>query len=121
MRRGFSRTPVLLTLALTAAGTLTGCHHLPPPTPLEQLSAQQVEGYNVFERRCAICHYERVDKARNGPALAALFKKPYLPSGAPANDERVSATILHGRGLMPAQSNIEPDELASLLAYLHTV
>ena len=102
-------------------GVLSGCHELPPPTPLDQLNPLQVQGYNVFEQRCAICHYERSNKAKNGPSLAGVFKKPYLPSGAPANDERVSATILHGRGLMPAQSTIDPDELTALLAYLHTV
>ena len=106
---------------MAAAGTLTGCHPLPPPTPLDQLNAQQTEGYHVFQRRCSSCHYERSNQARNGPALVGLYKKTYLPSGAPADDERVSATVLHGRGMMPAQSNIDPDELASLLAYLHTV
>ena len=74
----------------------------------------------VFQTHCSLCHYERLDGAKNGPALVGLFKKPYLPSGAPANDERVSATILHGRNLMPPQ-NLDADELAALLAYLHTV
>ena len=110
-----------LLLSGFAAALFTGCHRLPPPTPLDQLNAEQTNGYNVFQTRCAVCHYERIDKARSGPALVGLFKKPYLPSGAPANDERVSATILHGRNLMPAQPNIELGDLAALLAYLHTV
>lgn len=117
----FARSAALFASSLVIAGTLSGCHQVPPPTPLDGLTPQQTAGYNVFERRCAICHYERTDKAKNGPSLAGLFKKTYLPSGAPANDDRVSNTILHGRGLMPAQPNIDPDELASLLAYLHTV
>ena len=98
----------------------SGCRHVEPPTPLTQLNQQQTVGYMVFQTRCSLCHYERVDASKNGPALAGLFKKPYLPSGAPANDDRVSATILHGRGLMPAQ-NLDQDELAAILAYLHTV
>ena len=106
---------------LTSLLLLAGCHHLAPPTPIEQLNAQQSAGHAVFQARCAVCHYERVDQAKNGPALAGVFQKPYLPSGALANEERVTATILHGRGLMPAQGNIDPDSLAALLAYLHTV
>ncbi len=116
----FLRSLVAL-LSLAALVPSTGCHHLTPPTPLEQLNAQQSAGQAVFQAHCAVCHYERVDQAKNGPALVGLFQKPYLPSGAPANDERVTATILHGRGLMPAQGNLDPEGLAALLAYLHTV
>ncbi len=101
-------------------GDLAGCHHIDPPTPIAQLNQGQTLGYMVFQTHCEICHYERLDQPKNGPALVGIFKKPYLPSGAPANEERVTATILHGRGLMPAQ-NLGPDELAALLAYLHTV
>lgn len=105
---------------LAAAGLITGCRSVPPPTPIAQLNQQQTVGYMEFQTHCAACHYERMNQAKNGPALVGLFKKPYLPSGAPANNERVSATVLHGRNLMPAQ-NVDPDELAALLAYLHTV
>ncbi len=108
-------------LLCATALLLAGCHSTPPPTPLNQLTAQQHAGYDVFQTRCANCHYERVDEAKNGPALVGLFKKPYLHSGAPATDERVTATILHGHGLMPAQPDLDPDALAALLAYLHTV
>ncbi len=114
------RTRVPSALACVTA-LLAGCHSIAPPTPLNQLSAEQAAGYNVFQTHCAVCHYERVDQAKNGPALVGVYKKPYLHSGAPANDERIAATILHGHGLMPAQPNIDPDDLAALLAYLHTV
>ena len=77
-------------------------------------------GYLVFQTHCESCHYERLHEPKNGPSLEGIFKKPYLPSGAPANEERGTATILHGRGLMPAQ-NLDADELAAILAYLHTV
>lgn len=50
-----------------------------------------------------------------------MYKKPYLHSGAPANNDRVTATILHGHNLMPAQPNIDSEDLNDLLAYLHTL
>ena len=101
-------------------GLLAGCRSVPPPTPIAQLDQRQTLGLMIYQTHCSLCHYERVNQSKNGPALVGLFKKPYLPSGAPANDERVTATILHGRNLMPAQ-NLGPDELTALLAYLHTV
>ena len=118
LRPRIHRTTIAAVLATTF---LTGCHHLPPPTPLDQLNTQQREGYEVFQTRCAVCHYERTGQAKQGPPLISLYKKPYLPSGAPANDDRIANTILHGHGLMPAQPNLDPDALNALLAYLHTV
>ena len=107
--------------AVLVAG-LSGCHGTPPPKPLEQLTSTEQAGHAAFQQHCSLCHYDRVDKPLNGPALLGLYKKPYLPSGAPANDDRVSATILHGRGNMPAQgANLSEDDLSDLLAYLHTL
>ncbi len=99
----------------------TGCHSTPPPTPLDQLTPQQQLGYTAFQTHCAQCHYDRTSGDLHAPSLLGVYKKPYLHSGAPANDDRVTATILHGRGLMPAQPNLDPDELNNLLAYLHTL
>lgn len=100
---------------------LTGCHSTPPPKPLDQLNAQEARGYAVFQARCGACHHDRTSDPLHGPALLGVYKKPYLPSGAPANDDRVSATVLRGRNLMPAQPNMEQDDLDNLLAYLHTL
>jgi mono/diheme cytochrome c family protein len=99
---------------------LLGCRSLPPPTPLSQLTAQQTRGHQVFQQHCSLCHYDRQDENLHGPALIGIFKKPYLHSGAPANDERVTLTILRGRGLMPAQP-LDSDDLTDLLSYLHTL
>ncbi len=108
----------LLIIATVAAG----CHSSPPPTPLSQLNPQQMSGHDLFQAKCSLCHYDRQNKPLNGPALLGLYKKPALPSGAPANDDRVSATILHGHGLMPAMGNqVDEGQLADLLAYLHTL
>ena len=107
-----------------AAGCVvaTGCHSLPPPTPLSQLNAQQMQGHAVYQGQCAVCHYDRRDAKLHGPPLLGMYRKPYLPSGAPANDERVTATILHGRNMMPPMGNtISQQDLDDLLAYLHTL
>ena len=124
--RGQSTVKGLLRLghaltAVCAAAVLAGCHSVPPPTPLDQLTAQQTHGHEVFEQHCALCHYDRRDDSLHGPSLLSVYKKPYLHSGAPANDERVTATILHGHNLMPAQPNLDPEDLNDLLAYLHTL
>jgi len=108
----------------TCAGLLLalGCHHLPPSEPLSQLDPQQLAGYHVFQTRCAECHNANSQRALHGPGLQGIFKVPYLPSGMPANDERVLYTIQHGRGMMPAFGNrLDDQETTALLAYLHTL
>jgi mono/diheme cytochrome c family protein len=100
---------------------LTGCKSTLPPTPIDELNAQQTRGYNYFQSHCAQCHYDRQPGPLHGPSLLGLYKKPYLPSGAPANDDRVTATILHGHNLMPASPATDPADLNDLLSYLHTL
>ena len=108
-----------LTLVATAA---VGCRRYPPPVPIDQLNAQQAAGHQVFNARCAQCHYERVDQPRNGPSLASIFHKPSLHSGAAATDERVTSTIVNGHGLMPAMgAQVDDQQIPDILAYLHTV
>ena len=108
-------------LLSVAVGLVCGCHRLAPPTPLDQLNAQQLRGHAVYRAQCGECHYDREEGPLHGPSLRGMYKKPYLPSGAPANDERVTSTVLHGHGLMPAQPNMDPQDLEDLLAYLHTL
>jgi mono/diheme cytochrome c family protein len=101
---------------------LAGCKSVAPPVPLEDLNAQQMHGHAAYQAHCAQCHYDRKNAALHGPSLIGVFKKPYLPSGAPANDERVTATIVHGHNLMPAMGNtLDQQDLDDLLAYLHTL
>ena len=108
-----------LAMILAAAA---GCHSYPPPKPLDQLTPQEARGHAVFQAQCAQCHYDRRDAALHGPPLVSLYKKQYLASGAPANDERVSSAVLHGRGMMPALGNkVDQQDLDDLLAYLHTL
>ncbi len=108
-----------LAVMVTAA---VGCRKGSLPVPLDQLSVQQMQGHAVFQARCAQCHYDRVNQPRNGPTMLGVFKKSSLHSGAAATDERVTATVMHGHGLMLAMgSQVDDEDMRDLLAYLHTL
>ncbi len=113
----------LQTLALLGALPLmAGCHELPPGKPLASLTPDESAGRAVFVAACARCHNAYDTQALHGPSLYGVFRKPYLPSGAPARDDRVMQVILHGRGMMPAAgSGLTDQELQNLLHYLHTL
>jgi mono/diheme cytochrome c family protein len=111
-------------MLVLAAGLVTavGCHQLAPPKPMAKLTPQEAAGQSAFVSRCSACHYANTEKGLNGPGLEGLFRKPYLPSGAAAKDGRVTAVILHGRGMMPALGNtLTQQEFDDLMAYLHTL
>lgn len=99
-----------------------GCTKLPPPTPLSELNPQQISGHDIYHARCAQCHNDRTNQPLQGQSLRGIFKKQYLESGAPANDERVLEAILYGRGMMPASGRgLTSQDREDLLAYLHTL
>jgi mono/diheme cytochrome c family protein len=102
---------------------LAGCRSTPPPKPLDQLTADEARGHEIYMARCSRCHYDRETGDLHGPSLLGLYKKQYLPSGAPANDDRVDAVIEHGRNMMPAIDGLEPGspDFSALIAYLHTL
>jgi mono/diheme cytochrome c family protein len=112
---------ILLIPALALLSAL-GCHHLTPSKPLNELTPQEAAGHRIFVSHCSSCHYAEEEKGLNGPGLEGLFRKPYLPSGMPANDTRVTAVILRGRNMMPAMgATLSDQELQDLMAYLHTL
>ncbi len=113
---------LMLVVGLAMVGVAAGCHRYRSPVPVDQLTAEQAAGHGIFQAQCAQCHYDRVDEAKNGPALVSVFQKPSLHSGAAATDERVTATVLRGHGMMPAMGDrVDEQQMAELLAYLHTL
>jgi mono/diheme cytochrome c family protein len=110
-------------LATAVVLSASGCRpNLPPSKPLSELTPQEATGHAVFQAHCARCHYANSQDGYRGPGLQGLYKQKYLPSGAPANDDRVTSAILHGRGMMPSFSNdLDSQQMNDLIAYLHTL
>lgn len=106
--------------AAAAAMCLAGCRSLPPSKPTSEWSPQEARGAAVYQTHCARCHRPNDTHSLNGPGLQAITKESAMPSGAPPTDERLTAVIVRGRGMMPATS-LTDDQLQDLLAYLKTL
>ncbi len=79
-------------------------------------------GRRIYDARCAECHYAYSSRDLRGPSMHGLFQKKFMTSGIPVNDDRVSEIILLGRAKMPGfQQKITQEQLADLMAYLHTL
>lgn len=102
---------------------MAGCGKAPPKTDAElHLNVQEARGRHIFKVECASCHHAYSSAGSMGPSLKGLFRRRYLPSGLPANNRFVEGTIVNGRGMMPPiGGNLTPQQLADLMAYLHTL
>ena len=86
------------------------------------LNPQQARGRHLYDRYCARCHEAYTTKSLQGPSLKDLYKKPYMPSGTPANDDRVRDVIRLGRVKMQAFGQVlSQQDVEDLIAYLHTL
>jgi mono/diheme cytochrome c family protein len=83
------------------------------------LNAQEIRGQRIYAAACAQCHRADSEGPLNGPGLKNLYPKKFMPSGAPANDERLTDVIKHGRRSMPGFINtLEDKQVQDLVAYL---
>jgi mono/diheme cytochrome c family protein len=117
------RAPLLAAVLLIFAALLSSCDVEPRKTDAELgLNPQQAAGRRVYDARCAECHFAYSTHDLRGPSLHGLFKKQFMTSGIPANDDRVTDIILLGRAKMPNfQNKLTQQQLNDLMAYLHTL
>jgi mono/diheme cytochrome c family protein len=115
--------PVFLYACLVAVLVFAGCRVERRLSDAELgLTPAQAVGRHVFDANCARCHQPYSSRGLHGPSLRNLYKKQYLPSGQPANDDRIMETILRGRAKMPAFGDeLTQEQIQYLLAYLKTL
>jgi mono/diheme cytochrome c family protein len=83
---------------------------------------EYAEGKKLFGEKCQICHGVKGDG--NGPAASALSPKPANftdPKFWQGDvDKKMTETIEHGHGMMPA-FELEPSEIKAIIDYVsHT-
>ena len=99
-----------------------GVRILPPPTPLEQLNAQQTRGHEVFQAQCAGATTTEGTVGCMGLRCWGFIRSLRCRVALRLPMRRVTATIMLGRGMMPAmRDKVDQQDLDDLLAYLHTL
>ncbi len=123
MKPNPARVVLLAAIVSILIAFLSACDSEPRKSDAELgFNAQQASGRRVYDTRCADCHYAYSTHNLRGPSLHGLFKKPFMKSGIPANNERVTDIILLGRAKMPAfQDKLTQQQFDNLMAYLHTL
>jgi hypothetical protein len=86
--------------------------------------------YRLAATQCRLSHRKKLKGStftndlalkKIPPDLHGVFARKTLPSGVPATDEAVRQNVLTGKGMMPGfVGRFTDEQLAALLAYLHT-
>jgi mono/diheme cytochrome c family protein len=119
LRNGF-QSVAFLACALVALLSLSGCAE--KEAPKAPLTPAQLRGERLYVADCAVCHRADSEASLNGPGLKGMYRKKFLSTGLPANDERVEEIIRRGRRSMPGYGNRYSDEqVADMIAYLHSL
>lgn len=87
-------------------------------------SAQAVaRGKDVFQKKCAVCHYATSDAKKIGPGLQGLNKRgTFSINGNKVTDESVKTWIENGSSLMPPFKEVlTAEELQDLVRYVRTL
>jgi mono/diheme cytochrome c family protein len=113
-----------LVLAFAGLALLAACD-APEPRKTDAelgLNPTQASGRHIFDHQCGMCHAAYSGREYKGPSLQGMYKKPYLHTGAPANDDRVRDIIAYGRAKMPAfNRTLNDDQIDKVIVYLHTL
>ena len=107
---------MVLWLLIAFLSGAAGCRSTP------RLTQQQAEGKHLYVVRCAHCHEENdLNLKKVPPDLHGLFRHKTMPDGIPATDTEVMRVVIAGKGMMPSfAGRFTEDQMAALIAYLHT-
>ncbi len=80
-------------------------------------------GKEVFEKKCAICHFADSDAKKIGPGLKGIAKRgTFTVNGGKVTSEALKTWIENGDSLMPGmKETLEPAQIKDVVAYVKTL
>jgi cytochrome c len=118
---------ILGIVVLAVAGAVLAQDSPSNPTPKKSAShasaGSAVNGKEVFEKKCAMCHFADSDQKKIGPGLKGLFKRgTFSVNGNKVTTESLKTWIENGDSLMPGmKETLEPAQIKDVVAYVKTL
>lgn len=86
-------------------------------------SAAAARGKEIFEKKCAVCHYADSDAKKIGPGLKGISKRgTFTVNNNKVTDDTLKAWIENGDTLMPPFKEVlEPPQIKDVAAYVKTL
>ncbi|HEY8714144.1 MAG TPA: c-type cytochrome [Candidatus Acidoferrum sp.] len=86
-------------------------------------AAAAARGKEVFEKKCAVCHYADSDSKKIGPGLKGIGKRgTFTVNSNKVTDESLKTWIENGDSLMPPFKEVlEEAQIKDVVAYVKTL
>jgi cytochrome c2 len=86
-------------------------------------SGAAARGKDVFDKKCAMCHFADKDSKKIGPGLKGLSKRgTFTVNGNKVTTESLTTWIENGDSLMPGmKESLEPAQIKDVVAYVKTL
>jgi cytochrome c len=86
-------------------------------------AAAVARGKDLFQQKCALCHYDTSEQKKIGPGLKGLNKRgTFSVNGNKVTDENLKTWIENGDQLMPPFKDVlEPGQIKDVIAYVRTL
>ena len=80
-------------------------------------------GKEVFDTKCAVCHFADSDQKKIGPGLKGISKRgTFSVNGNKVTTESLTKWIENGDSLMPGmKETLEPTQIRDVVAYVKTL
>jgi cytochrome c len=122
------RTSICLGITILAVAGVVFAQDPPAKSTKKVASAagaagSATKGKEVFEKKCAVCHYADSDAKKIGPGLKGLAKRgTFTVNNNKVTDESLRTWIENGDNLMPPFKDVlDPAQIKDVVAYAKTL
>ena len=87
------------------------------------LPGSAAKGKEVFDKKCAMCHFADSDQKKIGPGLKGFSKRgTFTVNGNKVTGESLKTWIENGDSMMPGmKDSLEPAQIKDVVAYVKTL
>jgi len=123
------RNYLILGIAILAVAGAVVAQDPPAPTRSKKTASRSgaagsaTKGKEVFDKKCALCHFADKDTKKIGPGLKGLFKRgTFTVNNNKVTTESLTIWIENGDSLMPPFKDVlEAPEIKDVIAYVKTL
>ena len=121
------RNYVLLGIAVLSLGVAMMAQDQPAKTDQKKTTSKSsgsaAQGKEVFEQKCAICHFADSASRKIGPGLKGISKRgTFTVNNNKVTDETLKKWIENGDSLMPPFKDVlEAQQIKDVIAYVKTL
>ena len=105
-----------------ATVALVAIRRAPAAQVLRTSGVDLIDGKQLYQQKCAACHFSATAEKKIGPGLAGLMKHAKFKNGMAADQEHLRRVIERGGKDMPGfRDSLKEKQLRDLIAYVQTL